>query len=113
MQTVDRARQHHQEEIARDIVEVSKSKPYFVQALKVRKSGHYSTFKRGICKLEKLAKNSRMRVVSTEGIFLKPIKTEQIITLGLTDKILNAFLKVGINYPELCVAILMELQHEK
>lgn len=73
--------------------------------------GHKRYF--NVDKLEKLAKNSRMRVVSTEGIFLKPIKTEQIITLGLTDKILNAFLKVGINYPELCVAILMELQHEK
>jgi len=64
-------------------------------------------------KLEKLAMSSGMRVVSTEGIFLKPITTEQIRTFGLTDKIVNAFLEVGINYPELCVAILMELQHEK
>lgn len=64
-------------------------------------------------KLEKLAKSSGMRIVSTEGIFLKPITTEQIRTLGFDDNILKAFLKVGINYPELCVAILMELRHEK
>ena len=64
-------------------------------------------------KLEKLAKSSAMRIVSTEGIFLKPITTEQIRTLGFDDNILKAFLKVGINYPELCVAILMELRHEK
>jgi 2-polyprenyl-3-methyl-5-hydroxy-6-metoxy-1,4-benzoquinol methylase len=64
-------------------------------------------------KLEKLEKSSGMRIVSTEGIFLKPITTEQIRTLGFDDNILKAFLKVGINYPELCVAILMELRHEK
>ena len=75
-----------------------------------RMLGHKRYF--NIKKLEELAKSSGMRVVSTEGIFLKPITTEQIRTLGFDDNILKAFLKVGINYPELCVAILMELQHE-
>ena len=72
--------------------------------------GHKRYF--NLSKLEKLVENSGMRVVSTEGIFLKPITTDQIRTLGFDDNILKAFFKVGINYPELCVAILMELQHE-
>lgn len=75
-----------------------------------RMLGHKRYF--NMKKLEELAKSSGMRVVSTEGIFLKPITTEQIRTLGFDDNILKAFLKVGTNYPELCVAILMELQHE-
>jgi len=43
-----------------------------------------------------------------EGIFLKPIATQQIIDLGLAPEILQAMLKVGVDYPELCNAILMQ-----
>ncbi|MEQ6854594.1 class I SAM-dependent methyltransferase [Lysinibacillus capsici] len=42
-----------------------------------------------------------------EGIFLKPITTQQIKDLELSKEILNSMLKVGINYPELCAAILV------
>ena len=47
-------------------------------------------------------------VVKAEGIFLKPIMTQQIINLGLSAEILTAMLKVGVDYPELSNAILMQ-----
>lgn len=47
-----------------------------------------------------------------EGIFLKPITTQQIKDLQLSKEILHAMLKVGINYPELCAAILMGIYVE-
>ena len=60
--------------------------------------------------LRNLVEMSGYRVNKTEGIFLKPITTQQIIDLKLSDEILQAMLKVGQNYPELCVGILMELE---
>ncbi len=59
-------------------------------------------------KLTKLIHDNGLKVKSVEGLFLKPITTDQIKTLNLTDKILMAMLKVGIHYPELCTGILME-----
>jgi SAM-dependent methyltransferase len=48
-------------------------------------------------------------VVKAEGIFLKPITTDQISRLTLDPSILQAMLKVGVDYPELCNAILLKL----
>ncbi|WP_230199364.1 class I SAM-dependent methyltransferase [Bacillus ndiopicus] len=48
-------------------------------------------------------------IKSIEGVFLKPITTSQIKELKLSEEILNAMLVVGVNYPELSAAILMEI----
>lgn len=45
-----------------------------------------------------------------EGIFLKPITTSQIQELALSEEILQGMMKVGIDYPELCVALFMEIR---
>ncbi len=47
-------------------------------------------------------------IIKTEGIFLKPFSTQQLMSLELTGKILEALLKVGTCYPELCAGILIE-----
>jgi SAM-dependent methyltransferase len=47
-------------------------------------------------------------VSKVEGIFLKPITTQQIIDLKLTPQVLQGMLRVGVDYPELCNAILMQ-----
>lgn len=47
-------------------------------------------------------------IVKEEGIFLKPITTNQIKTLKLSKEILEAMLIAGIDYPELCAAMLVE-----
>ena len=60
--------------------------------------------------LTKLVEDQGYSVVKVEGIFLKPITTQQITQLGLTPSILQAMLKVGIDYPELSNAILMQAQ---
>jgi 2-polyprenyl-3-methyl-5-hydroxy-6-metoxy-1,4-benzoquinol methylase len=57
-----------------------------------------------------LIESANCRVKRMEGIFLKPISTEQIHELGLSEDILQAMLRVGINYPELCVGILCEAE---
>lgn len=59
--------------------------------------------------LRKLVEDEGYLVKNIEGIFLKPITTKQIIDLKLPEKTLNAMLKVGVNYPELCAAIMMEI----
>lgn len=44
----------------------------------------------------------------TEGIYLKPLSTSQMISLELEDKYINALCELGIDYPELCCGILVE-----
>lgn len=56
-----------------------------------------------------LAKRHGLKILSIEGIFLKPLTTQQLQSLNLTNDIINAMLEVGKNYPELSNAILMEL----
>jgi len=60
--------------------------------------------------LTKLCQSEGFSVGSVEGIFLKPIATSQILELKLPEPILEAMLKVGVDYPELSVGILMELR---
>jgi 2-polyprenyl-3-methyl-5-hydroxy-6-metoxy-1,4-benzoquinol methylase len=45
-----------------------------------------------------------------EGIYLKPLTTKQIMSLNLSNKIIEALCRVGINYPELCCGILAQLK---
>jgi hypothetical protein len=39
---------------------------------------------------------------------LKPITTQQMLDLNLSEAILQGMLKVGIGYPELCNSLLMQ-----
>lgn len=47
-------------------------------------------------------------VKRTEGIFLKPLTTAQLLSLDLDETITRAMCEVGIDYPELCAGLLME-----
>lgn len=62
--------------------------------------------------LLELAKRHQMKVLSIEGIFLKPLTTSQLQTLELSKEIINGMLEMGKKYPELSNAILMELTFE-
>jgi 2-polyprenyl-3-methyl-5-hydroxy-6-metoxy-1,4-benzoquinol methylase len=45
-----------------------------------------------------------------EGIYLKPLPLSVLKTLGDVNANLQAMLRVGIDFPDLCVALLMELE---
>jgi SAM-dependent methyltransferase len=49
-------------------------------------------------------------VVKAEGILLKPVTTQQIVQLELSPPVLNAMLEVGVEYPDLCNAILLQIR---
>lgn len=72
-----------------------------------RALGHQRLF--SLASLRDLVKRAGYQETTVEGIFLKPLTTRQILDLGLSDEILRATLEVGVDYPELCVAILMEV----
>lgn len=48
-----------------------------------------------------------------EGIYLKPLTTNQMISLNLDKEIIQAICKVGINYPELCCGMLAQAKINK
>lgn len=47
---------------------------------------------------------------SLEGLFLKPFTTQQLKSMNLSTSIFEAMMKIGIQYPELSVGLLMELK---
>ncbi len=49
------------------------------------------------------------KVNAVEGIYLKPLTTAQMAQLDLSYEIMMGFCKVGKDFPELCVGILLEL----
>ena len=59
--------------------------------------------------LKSLVGSCGLSVVKVEGLLLKPITTQQMVDLHLDDRILQAMLKVGVGYPELCNSILMQV----
>ncbi|WP_274309203.1 class I SAM-dependent methyltransferase [Solibacillus daqui] len=71
--------------------------------------GHQRIF--DVDSLKDLCVKNGFKVNNIEGIFLKPITTQQIKSLELSKEILNAMLTVGVNYPELCASILMEIKN--
>ncbi|MDR3636046.1 MAG: class I SAM-dependent methyltransferase [Isosphaeraceae bacterium] len=73
-----------------------------------RALGHHRLFT--VATLTDLVRSAGYRVERTEGIFLKPITTAQLTQLQLSEAILQAMLKVGIDYPELCVGLLAEAE---
>ena len=53
------------------------------------------------------------KIINTEGIFLKPITTNQLKSLELTKDVLEGMCKVGIDYPELSLGLLFEVEPVK
>ena len=60
--------------------------------------------------LSQLVEASGYSIQKTEGLFLKPITTQQICDLRLPQATLQAMMIVGVDYPELCNSILMQLR---
>lgn len=71
-----------------------------------RALGHLRLFT--VESLRQLVLEANYSVRGIEGIFLKPLTTSQMQQLNFDEKVLQGFLEVGINYPELCVGILLE-----
>ena len=69
--------------------------------------GHKNLF--SVETLRKLIDKCGYRERHLEGLFLKPLTTQQILSLELDPKIHEAMLKVGVKYPELSVGLLMEV----
>lgn len=69
--------------------------------------GHVRYF--SVKTLSELVDACGYRAVLTEGIFLKPITTGQLEGLNLSEDLLQGLMAVGVEYPELCNAILMQL----
>jgi SAM-dependent methyltransferase len=49
-----------------------------------------------------------LRLVTTEGVFLKPLTTGQLQTLQLPPEVRRSFFEVGVHHPALCNAIYLE-----
>jgi 2-polyprenyl-3-methyl-5-hydroxy-6-metoxy-1,4-benzoquinol methylase len=47
--------------------------------------------------------------IDVEGIYLKPFTSQQIISLNLEERILDAMCEIGIDYPELSCGLLAEI----
>lgn len=68
--------------------------------------GHKRIF--DINSLELLISQCELEILSIEGIFLKPFTTAQLQKLSLPKEVLAAMMELGINYPELSNALLIE-----
>lgn len=60
--------------------------------------------------LKSAVQGAGFRVTHEEGIYLKPLPLGVLKTLENFEANLTAMLKVGIEFPELCVALLLELE---
>jgi SAM-dependent methyltransferase len=58
--------------------------------------------------LSRLVLNAGLKTVSREGILLKPLTSGQLKSLSLPPAVMEAFLEVGVAYPEICNAIFIE-----
>lgn len=63
--------------------------------------------------LSEEAKAAGYEIERTEGIYLKPFTTNQIISLDFNKSILDALCMVGVDYPELSLGILAQLREIK
>lgn len=60
--------------------------------------------------LKRAVERAGYRVTHEEGIYLKPLPLSVLKTLGDFEANLQAMLRVGIEFPDLCVGLLMELE---
>ncbi len=56
-----------------------------------------------------LAQQSGLLIRRLEGIYLKPLTTQQMLSLDLDERIIEALCRLGVDYPELSCGILVEL----
>lgn len=59
--------------------------------------------------LKKDVEESGYEIKRLEGIYLKPLTTEQMISLNLNERVIEALCLAAIDYPELSCGILAEL----
>ena len=71
--------------------------------------GHKRTFTYE--SLLQLVKESNLKIVRQEGIFLKCMSTQQMLDLKISESIINAMCEVAVDYPELAACILLELKN--
>jgi len=62
--------------------------------------------------IKDLVVKAGLKIVKTEGVLLKPITTDQIKKLQFSRNIINALFKIGISYPELSNAIMIETKNK-
>ena len=72
--------------------------------------GHKRYYTLESLRQEITAEDVGLNITKEEGIFLKPLTTAQMISLNLTENIVKGFLRVGREYPELCLGLLMETE---
>jgi SAM-dependent methyltransferase len=63
--------------------------------------------------LTSLVEKSGLKVTRTEGIFLKPLTSEQLHKAELSPDALEGLCRFGVDYPDLCNAILVEAVHSR
>ena len=68
--------------------------------------------KRQFCRdtLKQLFMEHGYRVTFEEGIYLKPLPLDVLRSLPDFEANLQAMLKVGVDFPDLCVGLLMEVR---
>lgn len=74
------------------------------------KCGHKRTFTYE--SLLQLVKDCDLKIEKCEGIFLKPMTTQQMIAANIPDNIINAMCEVAVEYPELSSSIFLELKNK-
>jgi 2-polyprenyl-3-methyl-5-hydroxy-6-metoxy-1,4-benzoquinol methylase len=68
--------------------------------------GHQRYFDHtSLCKLVLAA---GLKIVNVEGVLLKPLASGQLRSLNLSPTVVEALLKVGVHFPEICNSILVE-----
>lgn len=77
----------------------------------LNQTDHQLGHKRNFCRdtLRRTCESAGYRVTHEEGIYLKPLPLGVLRTLDDLDANLQAMLKVGVDFPDLCVALLVEL----
>lgn len=63
--------------------------------------------------LKQAVEHAGLCVTAIEGLFMKPVATRQLVSLGLSKKYLEALCRLGKDYPQLSNGILMECKKEK
>lgn len=72
--------------------------------------GHQRYYTLETLRREIMAQDVGLRITREEGIYLKPLTTRQMKSLNLSNEIFEGFFKIGRNYPELCMALLVEVE---
>lgn len=60
--------------------------------------------------IEALVRSCRLEILRCEGIFLKPVTTDQLRRLDLPEAVQRALFRLGARYPELSNAIMLEVR---